>query len=145
MATAEQQDCPRKIEGPFRINEFKYLNRPDDGTCDYCGSLLGDEFMRRLEAGDIELGPTDKSYKVYVRNKGGALFKQSSRTDPGGTMDQTKWVWQTREMEQCKFYFQHLTEQQQIRFVELLNEKKIKFGEPGRFYVTPFFIRIGPK
>lgn len=99
--------------------------------------------MARLEAGDVELGPTDKSYKVYVRNKGGANFKQTSRNCPKdatctGPADCTHWT--TREMDQTKFYFQHLSSDQCRRFVELLNVLKLKFGYPGHFYVTPFFI-----
>jgi hypothetical protein len=140
--------CPRAIEdqGTNAIS-FEFLNKPDDGTCDYCGSLFGDEFMKRLEAGDVELGPTDKSYKVYVHNIGGKPFLQSHRIDepskPGeimkDPMDQSHWTWTTREMQQCKFYFQHLSVDQQRRFIELLNAKKLKIGMPGHFYVRPFF------
>lgn len=54
--------------------------------------------------------PTDKSYKVYV--------------DPGYR----------------KFYFQHFDEAQKMRFIILLNEGRIVFGEPGYFYRTPYFI-----
>ena len=138
-AVASCKTCPRQT-GP-RV--FEYVNRPDDGTCDYCGSLSGDDFMARLEAGDVVLVPTDKNYKVYVRNQGGAAFKQTYRTDPGGTLDQTKWVWTTREVEEAKFYFQHLSPAQQERFVELLNAKKIALDFPHHFYRAPFFIKFG--
>jgi len=104
--------------------------------------------MARLEAGDIELGPTDKSYKVYVHNLGGEQFKQSYRIDepskPGeimkDPMDQSHWVWETRLRDECKFYFQHLSDEQRQRFVELLNDKKLKLSYPGYFYRMPFFI-----
>ena len=111
----------------------------EDGSCSYCGSLNGDEFMARLRAGDVELGPTDKSYKVYVNNKGGAAFKQTYRTDDDRTGDRTKWVWVTREIEHTKFYFQHLSPLQQTEFVELYNEGQIKLGFPGYFYTLPYF------
>lgn len=38
-----------------------------------------------------------------------------------------------------KFYFQHLSEEQQQQFVELLNNKTAKTDGP--FYVLPFFMR----
>lgn len=140
-------ECPRRIEGPFVSNDFEYLSRPDDGTCDYCGSLMPDVFMASVEAGDVVLVPTDKNYKVYVMNNGGEPFKRSHRIDepskPGEIMkdprDQTKWIWTTREIQETKFYFEHLSEAQRRRFIELLNEKKLFFDYPGRFYRLPFF------
>lgn len=132
---------------------FAYLNKPDDGTCDYCGSLDPDVLMAGLEAGTVELGPTDKNYKVYVKNVGGEPFKQSYRVDqpskPGEVMkdpmDQTKWEWETREVQDAKFYFEHLSEDQKKRFVELLNAKRIRVGYPGHFYRLPFFVTAAPK
>lgn len=136
--------CPRS--GGER--RFEFLNRPEDGTCDWCGSLDGDTFMARLVAGDVILTPTDKNYKAYVKNDGGAPFKQTYRTDqpskPGeimkDPMDQVQWVWSTREMNETKFYFEHLSEEQRVLFVELLNAKKIKVDVPGYFYRLPFFV-----
>ena len=55
--------------------------------------------------------PTDKDYKVYVGKGNG------------------------------KFYFQHLNRDEQIKFVDLLNRKKINMVNP--FYVLPFFVRQG--
>lgn len=43
-----------------------------------------------------------------------------------------------------KFYFQHLSTEEQRRFVNLLNERKITIGYPGHFYVRPFFVRTKP-
>jgi len=99
--------------------------------------------MERLEAGTVEVIPTDKSYKLYLRNDGGEEFKQSYRDCPPdsectGPDDCTHWV--TRDNPQAKFYFQHLSSEQQTRFIELLNEKKMKIGMPGYFYRLPFFI-----
>lgn len=42
-----------------------------------------------------------------------------------------------------KFYFQHLSEDQKTRFVELLNQRAIKIGYPRHFYVLPFFVALG--
>jgi len=41
-----------------------------------------------------------------------------------------------------KAYFQHFTEEHQIRLIKLYNEKKIRFDYPGNFYVPPFFMRF---
>ena len=40
---------------------------------------------------------------------------------------------------QGKFYFQHLSPEQQNKFIELYNAKKMKLGYPGHFYSRPFF------
>lgn len=39
-----------------------------------------------------------------------------------------------------KFYFQHLSQEQQIKFIDLLNAKKLNLDYPGHFYAKPFFI-----
>ncbi len=109
--------CSRRIEGPFRYSEEED-RWGEDHTCSYCGSFDPGLLMSRLEAGDVELGPTDKSYKVYLKNAGGEEFRSGM----------------------AKFYFQHLSEEQARRFVELMNEKKLKVGEPGHFYVLPYFV-----
>lgn len=101
--------------------------------------------MARIRAGDVELTPTDKNYKVYVNNKGGVQFRQTYRNCSGKDCKEgpdacTHWV--TREMSGTKFYFQHLSAQQQIEFVDLLNAKKLILGYPERFYVLPFFIKV---
>jgi hypothetical protein len=114
---------------------------PDD-SCSYCGSLNEAILMARLDAGDVELIPSDKSYKTYVRNVGGAGFRQSYRDCPRDSEDHgpdacSHWV--TRETSETKFYFQHLSREQKIHFVELLNAKRIHLAYPGHFYVLPFF------
>lgn len=89
----------------------------EDKTCSFCGSLHPDEFFRLVEEGR-KLTPTDKSYKAYVEGSG----------SPSG-----------------KFYFQHLDETAQKKLIDLVNEKKIVFAEPGFFYVPPFFTRPAPR
>lgn len=88
-----------------------------DGTCDYCGSASGDAFIAFVEAGG-EVGPTDKSYKAYL--KGNDKVRAPS----------------------IKFYFQHLSADQRTRFITLLNERKVNVGYPGHFYVLPYFAVI---
>jgi hypothetical protein len=43
--------------------------------------------------------------------------------------------------EHTKFYFQHLTDEQMQKFVELMNAKKLNIGYPGHFYVLPYFMK----
>lgn len=73
--------------------------------------LSNDEFMQILRDGG-EMGPTDKTYKVYV-------------THPGG---------------EDKFYFEDLTLEQKREFVDIYNSKQMNIGYPGYFYTLPFFM-----
>ncbi len=41
----------------------------------------------------------------------------------------------------AKFYFEHLSVDQRKRFVELLNEKRLRIEAPGYFYRRPFFVQ----
>jgi hypothetical protein len=126
--------------------------RPGDNSCTFCGSLNPDVFMARLEKGDVSLTPTDKSYKVYIRNEGGEQFKQSFRDCYSQSPDRKPTCagpddcphWVTREIGDTKFYFEHLSPEQQLRFLALLNERKLRLNYPGFFYRLPFFLRLGP-
>jgi len=62
---SESHLCPRREESNvvFKLPESDEWR--EDGTCSYCGSMNPTEFMKQTTEG-IELGPTDKSYKVYV-------------------------------------------------------------------------------
>lgn len=144
--------------------------KPRDGhlTCSYCGSLHPDEFMKAAEAG-VEIGPTDKSYKAYldVPDPGvgapaiyaSANFPQEgegwTQITPENRAELPLDQWQLdnwpdghwvkveprRATTHAKFYFQHLSEAQRTRFVELINSKVMKVGMPGHFYVLPFFCK----
>lgn len=109
--------CPRRAEngvmpgGPFNVPDADSWH-PERNTCSWCGSLNPDEAMRRILAG-AEVEPTDKDYKIYLRDDAGS----------------------------AKFYFQHLSTEQRIAFVEEVNAGKVKFAYPGHFYVLPFFMR----
>ena len=105
------QPCPRIREGPW-VKELKESKWRSNGTCSYCGSLSPDLFFQYISNG-TEIGPTDKSYKVYVREA----------------------------VPHHKFYFQHLSEGEQGEFIDLFNDNKINIGYPGHFYVTPFFAK----
>lgn len=140
----EEHVCPRRAENPPYPGMSDTDTWRKNNSCSYCGSFNPEEFMKRLEAADIELGPTDKNYKVYVKNEGGEVFKQTYRDCPRdstctGPDDCDHWI--TRDITQTKFYFQHLSPEQQTRFIELINEKKVKIGMPGHFYNLPFFCK----
>lgn len=158
MSTAFQ--CPRRSESHFGSSPaFARDNDYDesDDTCNYCGSLNPDTFMSRLESGDVLLGSTDKNYKVYVKSEAGSpQFKQTYRDCPKdkemvGMYGNKYFVSScekgpdhcthrvTRDTDSTKFYFQHLSKEQKTRFIELLNEKRIKFQGGCGFYVLPFF------
>lgn len=47
------------------------------------------------------------------------------------------------ERRESKFYFEHLSDEQKTRFIELLNAGKLNLREPGHFYRLPFFITRG--
>ena len=44
----------------------------------------------------------------------------------------------------AKFYYMHLSREQQTEFIRLYNEKVMKVDYPGRFYVPPFFMSFKP-
>lgn len=106
--------CPRSAEQGITSDHphYEMWQQGDGPTCMACGSMKADDFMAACEAGTIELGPTDKSYKVYVKGDTVAI----------------------------KFYFQHLSVEQRKRFVDLMNTKTLKIGAPGYFYSKPFFV-----
>lgn len=135
----EQHTCPRAVETPLRG-----LAIWDPGDhCSFCGSLHPDVLMSRIEGATVELGPTDKNYKVYVHAVPySAHFLQSYRMDGSlGGDDPAKWEWTTRSIPETKFYFSHLSEEQRQRFVELLNAGCLRIGIPGHFYRLPFFVK----
>jgi hypothetical protein len=112
--------CPRRRENgmdrddsPLTLSGQNLDEWRTDDTCSYCGSVSQETLFKCIEAG-AEIGPTDKSYKIYVR--GG---------DAPGPMP--------------KFYFQHLDEEGRKRFIDLVNEQKMNIGYPHHFYVLPYF------
>jgi hypothetical protein len=112
--------CPRAAENGAILSSLKppfngEMVWRDDDTCSYCGSLNGDILMARIEAGTIFLEGSDKNYKVYI--------KATDGSEP---------------LKAIKFYFQHLSEEQMKRFVELWNEKCIKHS----LYVMPYFMQV---
>lgn len=115
--------CPRRAE------TFISITQPSDDKfdpcCNYCGSMNPDRFMELLEAKQLTLGSTDKNYKVYVTDRPGS---------------------QLLHAREIKFYFQHLSEAQKRRFVELYNKdigkgETFVFAGNFSFYTFPFFMQ----
>lgn len=107
----------------------------DNLSCNFCGSLHPDTFMEWIEAGG-EVTPTDKSYKAYIKcplpnERYGEVTEDV--TEGGGHIT-------TVYGREAKFYYQHLSDEQKKRFVDLYNSRTMKVGYPGRFYVSPFFM-----
>ena len=111
----EMQTCGRRMMD-FGHEKLEGLDHWEpEGTCSFCSSLRPERFFEAVEAG-AEVVPTDKNYKVYVRTP-------------------------EREFE---FYFQHLDDAGQKRFIELYNAGKMRMGYPGAFYRLPFFAALNP-
>ncbi len=120
---AEKLTCPRRMMeyGPWERKENldSWQNRQAlangivDLHCSFCGSLHPSVFLSLVEAG-AEVTPTDKSYKAYINYEG----------------------------KETKFYFQHLSQDQILKFIDLLNNGGMKLAFPGRFYTKPFFLVV---
>lgn len=160
-------ECPRSAENGQPMDAAWTL---DGNTCTYCGSLNPDELMGLLETGEAELSPTDKDYKVYVQRANPRFGKKricgsTTHERPGyeplsaakyleavaegacrpqdyKVGDYVLWGDEPPKTHE-KFYFQHLSEEQKKRFIELLNAKKLKIRDPGHFYKLPFFCVAG--
>lgn len=114
---SETMTCPRRMGelGPWERDEGIDHWRDDD-TCSFCGSLKPSKFFELVEQGAV-VGPTDKSYKAYV----------------SGPMVHVHGA--------GKVYFQHFTEGDCQRFVDLYNAHTMHVS--GDFYRLPFFVSKG--
>ena len=99
-----------------------WKNRDGYDACSYCGSIRPDKLLEAIEAETVEIGATDKNYKIYVS---GSDFRNA------------------------KFYFQHFYDGDTLqiiegyadRFVKAWKGNKIKFQGGIEFYRIPFFIK----
>lgn len=162
------QPCPRQTHEAVLPAQRQHVSHwREDGTCSYCGSISPDRLFQAIEDG-AELGPTDKSYKVYVELKNedagrphiysSANFEQTGAgwiqitEDNRADLPLSEWQYKNWKVGhwvkvepkhanfQGKFYFQHLSSEGQVKFLELMNAKKLTIGYPGYFYKTPYFI-----
>jgi hypothetical protein len=148
--------CPRRVEqgmddenSPFRgsgKNDDYWNKREGHNVCSYCGSIRPEALFEAIDNG-TPVGTTDKSYKLYVdlpgdgkkRSRGSANFPQT-----GYKKVPFKKEWKAPAEPtltfHAKFYFQHFSKDEMIRFVDLFNEKKINYAGGFGFYVMPFFM-----
>jgi hypothetical protein len=160
--------CPRRRENPIAnqvVQGFdSWVARDGYRCCSYCGSIHPDDVFMAV-AENVEFGPTDKSYKVYVHlpnPKAGQTIQVGSESGPAYNIvtgepnkpDLTLWERVTGRYDRkimgkasatlfAKFYFQHFDDEQQQRFINLLNARAVNIGFPGHFYALPFFIKRG--
>lgn len=133
-------------------------------ACSFCGSLHPDRFMELVRQGWV-VGPTDKSYKAYLskpltdeekaehksrwldgftaqgiqasaeaRNES----REQAREELGRYYDEQVAPF-SESTKQAKFYYVHLSEEQQHEFIDLHNSRQMHIGYPGRFYQPPYF------
>lgn len=152
--------CPRRIEdGTDNDSVFTYGGKNKDEwhkreghyVCSYCGSVQPEAVFEAIEIG-TPIGTTDKSYKIYVdlpgdgkkRSRGSANYAQ-----PGYKKVPFKKEWKAPAEPTLtfhgKFYFQHFSDQDKHKFIDLINQKKIKYAGDFGFYVMPFFMTRGSK
>lgn len=114
--------CPRRNEvaNPYSASD----HWREDDTCSFCGSLNPELILEWMRTGQCSLGPTDKSYKVYIKKTDGT--KHSRGAD--------------------KFYFMHFNEDQMQEFIRIYNlrPRPFEIDYPGKFYVLPYFVTYGP-
>lgn len=74
---AGEHHCPERAVGPTHglTGPDKWIIGPDNNrTCSYCGSLHFDDFWklvtRALDHEDVGIEPSNKAYKIYVRQAG---------------------------------------------------------------------------
>lgn len=70
-------NCPRRAEVPPQSNlrDYDYWSKQGEllgvtvRTCSFCGGIHPEDFLSLWEKG-VSVGPTDKSYKLYVDEAG---------------------------------------------------------------------------
>lgn len=153
--------CPRRIEGPFAYHDGDDDWHARDGylACSYCGSMHPDDFFQAIEDGHMIIG-TDKNYKVYVEmpnplagktveigsESGPAFDREGKPNKPDLSLAekasghyQRKIMGTASTTVQAKFYFQHLDEDGQNRFIALYNEHRINLEPRFGLYRAPYF------
>jgi hypothetical protein len=164
--------CPRADESPLgsmsAYGKDAYWRAPPSSehqACSYCGSMHPDELMALVEQGAL-ITPTDESYKIYVEVPhlmagrdiqvgtvtgpthdylGKPMFENITPEEKAAGYVHRQRIAKAPAFKTEKFYFQHLSDEQKARFVELINTKVVMFAHPGHFYVIPYFMRAEPK
>lgn len=160
------QPCPRQRHEATLDAQRNHLSHwRDDATCSYCGSLMPAKLFEAIEKG-APIAATDKNYKLYVEidnPKAGEPRVVSScnfAIDPA-RLEAEGWQVVTDALRQqfdllpshrfvqirpdeakvtAKVYFQHFTEAERHRFLDLMNAGRLTFRVGVGFYVLPFFV-----
>lgn len=103
--------CPKRKKNPLLANPVYESDLAKDGSCLFCGSISPSELFTLVLSG-VSLIPTDNSYEVSI-NDG----------------------------DRRKFFFEHFSNSDIDRFIELYNNRTIQLTHPGYFYVLPFFMK----
>ena len=143
------------------------LSSQDGPSCSFCGSLHPDHFMELVRDGWV-VGPTDKPYKAYLARpltdeeqadhkarwlagftaqelRDSALAKGETVAAVRAALEATyhsQIAPLASGSREAKFYFQHLSPEQQQEFVDLYRTHRMVVGYPGRFYVPPYFMHV---
>ena len=133
------ENCPRVLgqncvdpNRPPTFSEGRGLVNSFAPGCDGCGSISGDEFMKFVREGG-KVDGSDKNYKVYLEKDTGKPSEMLHEKTDYGELYRPK---QGTGIQHAKFYWMHLTREQQQEFVDLWNEKKINHS----LYVRPYFM-----
>lgn len=76
-----------------------------------------------------------EAYERHLR-----MVENTAPSHPWRTATHWLQVGPRGDRRESKFYFEHLSDEQKQRFVDLLNKGKLTLREPGFFYRRPFFI-----
>jgi len=159
--------CPRRLDylswggyspifEPERQGEDTWREREGALHCSYCGSLPPARLFELIESEAAQLGPTDKGYKLYVE-EWGDKEKPCWECHGEGATHKTAANPEGVECFVCfgakhiptgprhKFYFQHFSQEDRQRFIELHNNGKIDYGYPGYLYSRPYFTKSDRK
>lgn len=140
-----------------------------DGTCSYCGSLTEEVFMAAVMSGCqmtptdknykvyIEI-PNPRAGRRRISGMGGksvsgnwekAELKHCTLArESGWSVESVRRVVERGESvlvdiepatKTAKFYFQHLSRDGRSQFIKAISSEVANVGNPGHFYVVPFF------
>lgn len=162
--------CPRRMNefGPWERVEGldEYTSRHgligQPRGCSFCGSMPPEDFLAAVKRGDL-IGPTDKSYKLYVDTPNseprklhvvtairegqesrlvGVTWMTRDQLNPEQLEEARSWgdSWSkfglmANETINSKFYTAHLSPEQSQEFLNLWSSGKVNWGYPGYPYV----------
>ena len=96
------------------------------GSCSYCGSMEPAALFEAITGGA----------EIYATSRNNQLFVRYIEIDP-----ETGRVGETPTQAEGMFQFEHFSESERTKFVQLLNDEEITFGYPGHFTILPFFVQ----